>query len=97
LDAEEAQPPPDRHPGRGPLAVALLALAGALPLAACSGGAASTPSSSPASSPALATVPAAAPQHLSETGSSLMAPLFALWGPAYQAQFPQVRISTASS
>jgi phosphate transport system substrate-binding protein len=97
LDAEEAQPPPDRHAGRGPLAVALLALAGALPLTACSGGAVSTPSSSPASSPALATAPAAAPQHLSETGSSLMAPLFALWGPAYQAQFPQVHISTASS
>jgi phosphate transport system substrate-binding protein len=97
LDAEEAQPPPDRHPGRGPLALAVLALAGALPLTACSGGAASTPSSSPASSPALPTTPAAAPQHLSETGSSLMAPLFALWGPAYQARFPQVHISTASS
>jgi phosphate transport system substrate-binding protein len=97
LDAEEAQPPPDRHPGRGLLALALLALAGALPLTACSGGAASTPSSSPASSPALPTTPAAAPQHLSETGSSLMAPLFALWGTAYQAQFPRVHISTASS
>ncbi len=66
-------------------------------LTACSGGAASTPSSSPASGPALPTAPASAPQRLSETGSSLMAPLFALWGPAYHAQFSQVKISTASS
>jgi ABC-type phosphate transport system substrate-binding protein len=27
---------------------------------------------------------------LSETGSSLMAPLFTQWGPAYHTQFPQV-------
>ena len=98
LDAEEAQP----RPGGRPLAVtafalAVLALVGALALTACSGGAASAPSSSPASGPALATTPASAPQRLSETGSSLMAPLFALWGPAYHARFPQVRIGTASS
>ena len=66
-------------------------------LTACSGGAASTPSSSPASGPALPTAPASAPQGLSETGSSLMAPLFALWGPAYHAQFSQVKMATASS
>jgi phosphate transport system substrate-binding protein len=78
-------------------ALALLAVAGAAGLTACSGGAASTPPSSAASSPALPTTPASAPQALSETGSSLMAPLFALWGPAYHAQFSQVSISTASS
>jgi phosphate transport system substrate-binding protein len=76
---------------------ALLLVAAALGLTACSGGAASAPSSSPASGPALPTTPAAAPQRLSETGSSLMAPLFTRWGPAYQAQFPQVTVSTASS
>jgi phosphate transport system substrate-binding protein len=78
--------------------VTALVLAAVLGLAACTGGAASTPSSPPAASgPALPTTPASATQQLSETGSSLMAPLFTLWGPAYHAQFPQVSISTASS
>ena len=74
-----------------------LFLAAAVGLAACTSGAASTPSSPAASGPALPTTPASAAQQLSETGSSLMAPLFTLWGPAYHAQFPQVSISTASS
>ena len=80
--------------------MAALVLAAALGLAACTGGAASTPASpaSPAASgPALPATPASAAQRLSETGSSLMAPLFALWGPAYHAQFSQVNISTVSS
>jgi phosphate transport system substrate-binding protein len=94
LAAEQAQPPPDRRPDRSPLAVAALVLAAVLGLAACTGGAAST-SVSPVQ--ALPTTPASAAQRLSETGSSLMAPLFALWGPAYHAQFSQVNISTASS
>jgi len=73
-------------------------MGGVLSLAACSGGAASTPSSSAAVGPALPTAPAAAPQRLSETGSSLMAPLFIQgWGPAYHAQFPQVSINPAST
>jgi phosphate transport system substrate-binding protein len=97
LDAEEAQPPPDRRSGRSPLAATALILAAALGLAACTGGAASTPSSPAASGPAPPTTPASAAQRLSETGSSVMAPLFALWGPAYHAQFSQVNISTASS
>ena len=80
------------------LAVTALALAASLGLTACSGGAASTPSSSPASSPALPTTPASASQALSETGSSLMAPLFIQgWGPAYHAQFPQVTLNPAST
>jgi phosphate transport system substrate-binding protein len=77
--------------------VAALVLAAALGLAACTGGAASTPASPAASGPALPTTPASAAQRLSETGSSLMAPLFALWGPAYHAQFSQVDIAAASS
>jgi phosphate transport system substrate-binding protein len=76
------------------LAAAVFTLGG---LAACGGGSASTPSSSPSAGAALTTTPASAAQHLSETGSSLMAPLFALWGPAYHAQFSQVNIATASS
>ena len=76
---EQAQPPPDRRPGRSPLAVAALVLAAVLGLTACTGEAAST-SLSPA--PALPTAPASAAQRLSENGSSLMAPLFALWGTA---------------
>jgi phosphate transport system substrate-binding protein len=43
------------------------------------------------------TTPASGSQTISETGSSLMAPLFALWGPAYHTQFSQVTLSTASS
>jgi phosphate transport system substrate-binding protein len=74
--------------------VTALVLAAGLGLAACTGGTAST-SAPPVQ--ALPTTPAAAAQQLSETGSSLMAPLFALWGPAYHAQFSQVNISTASS
>jgi phosphate transport system substrate-binding protein len=97
LDAEEAQPGPGRRPGRSPLAVTAFALAAALGLAACTSGAASPPSSPAASGPALPTTPASATQQLSETGSSLMAPLFTLWGPAYHAQFPQVSIRTAGS
>jgi phosphate transport system substrate-binding protein len=81
-------------PAMSALAGTVLILGG---LTACSGGAASTPSASPASGPALPTTPAAAPQKLSETGSSLMAPLFTQWGPAYHAQFPRVILSTASS
>ena len=74
-----------------------LALAAVLGLAACGGGSVSTPSSPAGAGPALPATPASAAQHLSETGSSLMAPLFALWGPAYHAQFSQVDIATASS
>jgi phosphate transport system substrate-binding protein len=98
LDAEQAQPPPGRRASRSALAATALTLAAALGLAACTGGAASIPSSPAASGPALTTTtPAAAAQRLSETGSSVMAPLFALWGPAYHAQFSQVNIGTASS
>jgi phosphate transport system substrate-binding protein len=70
-------------------------LTAALGLAACTAGAASVPAASGA--PALPTTPAVAPAQLSETGSSLMAPLFTVWRPAYQAQFPQVTLETATS
>ncbi|HEX3309978.1 MAG TPA: phosphate ABC transporter substrate-binding protein PstS [Streptosporangiaceae bacterium] len=40
---------------------------------------------------------ASASRTLAETGSSLMAPLFALWAPAYHARFSQVTLRTTSS
>jgi phosphate transport system substrate-binding protein len=94
--------------GRRALAVTALTSAAALALAACSSSSSSSSSSSTtstsASSPAAAssgpsvmTTPASGSQTISETGSSLMAPLFALWGPAYHTQFSQVTLSTASS
>jgi len=43
------------------------------------------------------TAPAAAATTLSETGSSLVFPLFGLWAPAYHTQYSQVTINTASS
>jgi len=91
--------------GRRALALTALTSAAALALAACSSSSSTTttttpPTSAPPSSataPAVATAPASASQTLSETGSSLMAPLFALWGPAYHTQFSQVTLSTTSS
>ena len=90
--------------GRRALALTALTSAAALALAACSSSSSTTtttpPTSAPPSSataPAVQTTPASASQTLSETGSSLMAPLFALWGPAYHTQFSQVTLSTTSS
>ncbi len=104
LDAEQAQAPSRSGAGRRALAaitlaVAALALAA---LAACSSPAPLTMASSPgaaatAEAVTLPTAPAATAQTLSETGSSLMAPLFARWGPAYHARFSQVTVRTTSS
>ena len=68
----------------------------ALALSACG----SSPGTSPSAvAPAVAvpaaaapSVPAAAPLTLSETGSSLMAPLFTFWAPAYHSRFTQVTL-----
>ena len=93
--------------GKRALAVTALTSVAALALAACSSSSSSssssttsTSASSPAASssgPSVMTTPASGSQTISETGSSLMAPLFALWGPAYHSQFSQVTLSTASS
>ena len=102
MNAEHAQAVPRGGAAGRALAAVTLTVA-ALTLAACSSPA---PSSPPGLSPVAAsdaavvtppTAPAAAAQTLSETGSSLMAPLFALWGPAYHARFSQVTIRTTSS
>src|ERR1700683_2308222 len=99
LEAGEARPVPGSRPGRSVLAVTALSAAAILALAACSAGPAASPASPAAAGTSLPTAPAAVTQTLSETGSSLMAPLFARWAPAYHAQFPQVtlRIATSSS
>jgi phosphate transport system substrate-binding protein len=101
LDAEQAQAPPRSDAGRRALAAFTLAAA-ALTLAACSSPAPLPLGSSPAAASSaeavtLPTAPAATAQTLSETGSSLMAPLFALWGPAYHSRFSQVTLRTRSS
>jgi len=100
VDAEHAQAAPRGGAGGRALAAIALTVA-ALTLAACD-----SPAPPPGLSPAAAsdaavvtqpTAPAAAAQTLPETGSSLMAPLFARWGPAYHARFSQVTIRTTSS
>jgi phosphate transport system substrate-binding protein len=101
LDAEPAQVPSRSIAGRRALAAITLAVT-TLVLAACSSPAPPTLGSSPvaaasAEAVTLPTAPAATTQTLSETGSSLMAPLFALWGPAYHARFSQVTLRTTSS
>jgi phosphate transport system substrate-binding protein len=58
----------------------------------------SSPGSLPSDvSPAGAVSVPASARTLSETGSSLMAPLFSLWAPAYHARFSQVTLHTESS
>jgi phosphate transport system substrate-binding protein len=96
LDAERVRPEGGGRAGQRILAVT--ALGAAFALTACGSHGSSTVSPGAAASSVTATaVPASAPQTLSETGSSVMAPLFALWGPAYHAQFPQVTLKTVSS
>jgi phosphate transport system substrate-binding protein len=100
-DAEVATRSPQPHrtvkldgSGRSLVAAALISAA-VIALAACSS---TSPSGTP--SPAgtsVQTTPASTAQALSETGSSLMAPLFALWGPAYHSSHSQVTVHTASS
>nr|WP_231986446.1 phosphate ABC transporter substrate-binding protein PstS [Mycobacterium sp. E2479] len=45
----------------------------------------------------VATTPAASTIELSETGSTLLYPLFSEWGAAYRAKYPNVTITTQSS
>ena len=98
MDAGKAQPPfGGSRAGSRATAVAAVAVT-AVVLAACgsSPGALSSdvlPAAAAAASPA----PASVSQTLEETGSSLMAPLFALWAPAYHARFSQVTLHTESS
>jgi len=79
-------------------AAAVAAVAAAVVLAACGSGPGALSSDvSPAGAAAASPAPASVSQTLEETGSSLMAPLFALWAPAYHARFSQVTLHTESS
>lgn len=80
---------------------ALLALSAIVPLvlasAAC--GSQSTGGSSKPGGNAgpVATTPASSPVALSETGSTLLYPLFNLWAPAYHDKYPNITITTAGT
>ncbi len=73
------------------------ALTPMLTLAACSGGSRTTSPSLASGATPAPTTPVWASLTLSETGSSLMAPLFSHWRSAHHSQFPQVTLRTASS
>jgi phosphate transport system substrate-binding protein len=67
-------------------------------LTACGSSPASPPSGiSLARAAGSSSAPDSASRTLSETGSSLMAPLFTLWAPAYHARFSRVTLHTVSS
>jgi phosphate transport system substrate-binding protein len=86
------------------LALPALAVFAATAIAACSSSSSSSSSSTTSSSAspsasaaALPTAPASATESLSETGSTLLYPLFNLWVPAYKKAYPQVTITTAGT
>ncbi|BBZ49205.1 phosphate ABC transporter substrate-binding protein PstS [Mycobacterium heidelbergense] len=72
---------------------ALLALTTALGVAACGSHA---PTAAPTAG-SVATSPAPARMELSETGSTLLYPLFSEWGAAYHQKYPNVTITTQGS
>jgi len=95
LDAGKAQPFGRSRAGKPAMALTVAAAA-VVALTACG----SSPGRRPpvaAQAAALSSAPASASRTLAETGSSLMAPLFALWAPAYHARFSQVTLRTTSS
>ncbi len=85
----------------------LLAVAAAVPVllaASCSSGPESAQVQSEVSAPPVSgsgggipLTPAAAPQTLSETGSTLLFPLMGAWATAYHQQHPSVTITTAAT
>ena len=65
-----------------------------LTVAACSSQPTGGPTNSaPTSAGSIATTPASSPVTLSETGSTLLYPLFDLWAPAYQQKYHNVTIN----
>ena len=86
---------------RSRMLFAAAALIPAALAAACgsgSGGSSSTASPNAESKPAtVATAPASGSQTLSETGSSLLFPLFGTWASAFKGKYPNVSITTAST
>jgi phosphate transport system substrate-binding protein len=97
--------PPAPHRALRTLAIPALAVMAAAILAAC-GSSPSSSSSTPtstssatasSSASAVPTAPASASQALSETGSTLLYPLFNLWVPDYEKAYPQIKITTAGT
>ena len=93
LDTGKAQPPFGRSRAGTRVLVVTAAAAAAVVLAACG----SSPGGPPPDISLVGAAPSSSAHTLSETGSSLMAPLFALWAPAYHARFSQVTLRTVSS
>ncbi|SPM32588.1 ABC-type phosphate transport system, periplasmic component, partial [Mycobacterium rhizamassiliense] len=76
----------------------LLALVTAAPLTLGIAACGSHPTvGSPAGSTTASASPATSKVELSETGSTLLYPLFSEWGPAYHQKFPNVTITTQGS
>jgi len=104
--------PPVSRRARRALAIPVLAVLTGAALAACSSSSSSSSStttpatSAPATSATattsaaatgLPTAPSASSASLSETGSTLLYPLFNLWVPDYKSSFPQVTVTTAGT
>jgi phosphate transport system substrate-binding protein len=91
--------------------LAMVAALGLTLAAGCADGGNSGPASSPATLVSPGTLvaaaagatgkmprtPAPAPQSLTETGSTLLFPLFGTWATAYHRQYPQVTITTGAT
>ncbi len=101
--------PPAPHRTLRTLAIPALAVMASALVAACSSSPSSSSSpsaaatssmpatSAPATSSSMPTAPAAASASLSETGSTLLYPLFNLWVPDYEKAYPQIKITTAGT
>jgi phosphate transport system substrate-binding protein len=84
---------------------ALLAAAAVMQLMLAAGCAAGGPGRSPvtlagspgAARPAISAAPAPQPESLSETGSTLLFPLFGVWAAAYHQQYSQVTVKTGAT
>ena len=96
LDAGKAQPFGRSRAGKPAMAVSAAAAA-VIVLTACGSSPGSRPPDVTQAAAASSSAPAGTSRTLTETGSSLMAPLFALWAPAYHARFSQVTLRTTSS
>ena len=91
---------PRRSRRRSRLAIPALIAAGALGLAACSSGSSSSTSSTTTTSKSAALTVIAPPTTkvaLTQTGSSLLFPLFNAWGAAYTLAHSNITVSTAST
>jgi ABC-type phosphate transport system substrate-binding protein len=96
LDAGKAQPFGRSRAGKPAMALTVAAAA-VVVLTACGSSPGSRPLVAIQAGAVSSSAPASASRTLAETGSSLMALLFALWAPAYHARFSQVTVRTTSS